>query len=99
MTKKENYIDSVKEELEKLLESENVETYEFSINKEELKSCAKIVCKHITPFDGDKWQLAELVAAEIFEKTTQLPGSSVVAFLALKLFRKGIDAVCKEFSA
>jgi hypothetical protein len=96
---KEDYLELVKDELENLLEEEGGEFYELSINKEQLTEYATAVCSKLDGFKDDQWHLAEIIAATIWEIYTQLPSASLIAFLALKMFRKGINKICEEFTS
>lgn len=94
---KQEYIESVKEELDQLIGLENAEIYKLSFSKKELKLFIPKLCEKLQDFDGDIWQLAELAASVIFELSKiSFPGSGIVAHFVLRLFREGVDEVCNE---
>lgn len=96
MTKQE-YIDSIKEELEKLLEQEQEEVYAISISREKLTLYANYVCDKIQYFKDDEWKLAEVVGSILYEALSpNVPGSSLIAHLVFRLFRRGIENACNE---
>ena len=97
---KNEYIESVKEELEQLLSLENAEIYELSFSKAELKRYIAKLCETLKDFDGDIWQLANLAASIIFEGSPNSPpGSGIVAHFVLRMFREEINDVCKEYQS
>lgn len=97
---KAEYIESVKDKLEELLEQGNSDYYQKGINKQEIKVYMSEICSNLSDFDGDTWQLAEMVAGAIYEHCApQLPGSGLVAYMVLRLFRNGIKTVCHELNS
>ena len=97
---KEKYIESVKDELEKLLKLDSNDYYEKCLTRQEVKLYVSTLCENLADFDGDKWQLAEIVAATVFELCRpDLPGAGLVAYLALKIFKNGAKSVCEKLKS
>lgn len=95
-----DFIELVKNDLLELIEKSNSDYYEIRINKEDIEIYMSSLCTKLSDFDGDIWQLAEVLASTIFELSApNLPGTGLVAYLVLKIFRKGIKTVCKDYTA
>ena len=97
---KNEYIESVKDELEGILGQENYDYYEKCYSKQDIKLYVECLCDNLKDFDGDIWELAEVVAATIFEVYHQnLPGSGLAAYLIVKIFKHGVAYICEEYTA
>jgi len=94
-----DYTDAVKDELEKLIEESGKVKYEKTFFEffEENEVALKDICNKLSNFNGDIWEMCEIVVAVIYEVVTKQPGSAMVAKIVMKLFHDKVETVCAQY--